>query len=103
MIASTEAKIGRSMKKEEMFIASYFAAAAGAGVRQRQASAPIVTFCGVTVMPGCTRCAPFTTMTSPALRPSRTMRKPSITRPELHLAILDLCCWRPSTSTYFWL
>ena len=36
-------------------------------------------------MPGCTRCAPFTTMTSPAFSPSRTTRRPSTTRPSFTL------------------
>src|SRR6202035_998070 len=61
-MASTVANIGRSMKNEEMFIGTLQDAAG--------ASAPMVTFCGVTVTPGCTRCAPFTTMTSPAFKPS---------------------------------
>ena len=50
----------------------------------------MATRCGVTVTPGCTRCAPFTTITSPGFSPSRTMRNPSITRPKFHLAIFDL-------------
>src|SRR5580692_675112 len=52
MIASTVAKIGRSMKNDEMFTAAcpYFEAAAGAAASA--AGAPIVTRCGVTVTPG---------------------------------------------------
>ena len=50
----------------------------------------MATRCGVTVTPGCTRCAPFTTITSPGLSPSRTMRKPVDDAPQLHLAVFDL-------------
>ena len=65
-------------------------------------SPPIVTRCGVTARPGCTRCAPLTTITSPGFKPSRTMRNPSITRPSLTLRYSTLLS-APSRSTYFWL
>ena len=80
---STVANIGRSMKNEEMFIAAraYFGDGAETAATASAPPAPIVTRCGVTVTPGCTRCDPFTTITSPGFRPSRTMRNPSITRP----------------------
>src|SRR5580704_10900347 len=55
-IASTVANIGRSMKKEEIFIGMAYLAAGAA-------PPPMVTRSGVTVIPGCTRCAPLTTMT----------------------------------------
>ena len=80
MMASTVANIGRSMKNEEIFIGDRLTR-----LRAPAASPPMVTRCGVTVTPGCTRCAPLTTMTSPALRPSRTTRRPSMTRPSLTL------------------
>src|SRR6202012_5102448 len=48
MMASTVAKIGRSMKNEEMFMElPRYDLAAGAGL-----SSPMVTFCGITGMPG---------------------------------------------------
>ena len=69
-IASTVAKIGRSMKKDEIFIAPpYLEGAGGSWLPETGSSVPIVTIWGVTVTPGCTRCAPLTTITSPGFQP----------------------------------
>src|SRR6202021_46238 len=54
MMGRTEANIGRSMKNEEIFMVCR-RPYEGAGA---DASPPMVTRCGVTVTPGCTRCAP---------------------------------------------
>src|ERR1700730_4415385 len=86
-MASNLANIRLSMKNDEIFIAPRPQPDAGAA--EVVPSVPIVTRCGVTVTPGCARCAPFTTITCPGFKPSRTMRKPSIAS-EFHLAILDL-------------
>ena len=60
------------------------------GVRRSGGRSPMATRCGVTCTPGRTRCRPFTTMVSPAVSPLCTTRRPSMTGPELHRAVLDL-------------
>src|SRR5882757_4796258 len=68
---TTEAKIGRSMKKDEMFMAAQFDfVAAAAVVVASAAGAPIVIMFGLTCAPGRTRCSPLTTTTSSGDRKS---------------------------------
>src|SRR5258705_6224095 len=60
---------------------------------------PMATTCGVTGMPGRTRCRPFTTMVSPGARPSRTTRRPSTTGPSFTGRYSTLLC-ESTASTY---
>ena len=79
MIDSTPAKIGRSMKKRERFMG--FSSSLAAPLRPFGACASIGTVCGATGAPGRTRWSPFTTITSPGLRPDSITRSPSTSRP----------------------
>jgi len=80
---STPAKMGRSMKNLEMFMAPPQPLSAGLAARATPAVSrpPMETIWGATSSPGRTRCKPFTTMRSPALRPLSTTRRPSCTAP----------------------
>ena len=67
---------------------------------RRLRGSPMATSCGVTGMPGRTCCRPLTTMTSSALRPSRTTRRPSTSGPSFTGAYSTLLS-APTLSTNF--
>ncbi len=88
----TPAKIGRRMKKLEMFIGlvcqlgwecrvfpAFVLLVQRLATPKRAMSAS--SSCGVTAAPGLTRCRPLTTILSPDSRPERTMRFPLIIGP----------------------
>src|ERR1700730_11617458 len=115
MMEITAAKIGRLMKKLEIFMAvpDYSRAFGWRDLSSSPTRADCVdvsldelgwlameTFLGVTAAPGRTRCRPLTTMTSPSCKPSRTTRNPSAIGPsftERYASVLFLPC----TKTYF--
>ena len=73
-IERTVAKIGRSMKKCDRFMAR--------GLRSvRSGSASIVPGCGVTLAPGRARTSPLMMIRSVGDRPERMMRRPSCVGP----------------------
>src|SRR5260370_34891062 len=96
MMEMTAAKMGRLMKKLEIFmlILDYSRAFGSRARSSRGAEADCLdasldgltrpameTFLGVTAGPGSARCRPFSTVTSPAGKPSATKRKPPGTGP----------------------
>src|ERR1700720_5021185 len=96
MMEVTAAKIGRLIKKLEIFIriqdysrtfdsrdftASPTSTDCGDASPDGLALPAMETFLGVTVVPGRTRCRPLTTMVSPSCKPSRTTRNPSVLGP----------------------
>ena len=80
-IEMTAAKIGRSMKKREMFIRQR---ALGAAARRRRRTAAAMVFSsGSTTASGRARCTPLMMTRSAGVSPSRTTRSPSCSGPIL--------------------